>query len=163
AAPAPKVGPERVALLFPPAKGSPVAGLRHAEAASQVSASSARCGRAMFGMHSRSVAGSAMGPLPGAAGRDINGTLRARNACSGSFVSEGGLVMTNRHCVEECVAQYTTAERDLSKTGFYAKTAADEMRCADTEINQLVEISDVTDRIAKATKGLDGEKFHQAY
>jgi hypothetical protein len=89
-------------------------------------------------------------------------SVRLAGGCSGSFVSENGLVMTNHHCAHSCIAQLSTAEHDYVKTGFYAKTQADEVKCPEIEINQLVEISDVTDRIGAATRGLDGPKFNDA-
>jgi len=73
--------------------------------------------------------------------------------CSGSFVSEHGLVMTNHHCAHSCIQQLSTPERDFVKTGFYAKAEGDEVKCPEIEINQLTDIVDVTERIARATAG----------
>jgi len=89
-------------------------------------------------------------------------SARLAQGCSGSFVSPGGLVMTNHHCVEACVEELSTAERDYKASGFYAKTAADEVKCPVLEVNQLVEISDVTARLKKATAGLEGQAFQDA-
>ncbi len=89
-------------------------------------------------------------------------SARLAGGCSASFVSDSGLVLTNHHCAHSCIAQLSTAERDYVKTGFYAKTQNDEVKCPEIEINQLVNISDVTDQITAATKGLDGEKFTTA-
>ncbi|MGA2197956.1 MAG: S46 family peptidase, partial [Bryobacteraceae bacterium] len=46
-------------------------------------------------------------------------TLRIGGS-SGSFVSAGGLVLTNREAVENCVAKLSTPEHDYVKDGFYA-------------------------------------------
>jgi Peptidase S46 len=89
-------------------------------------------------------------------------SVRLAGGCSGSFVSDSGLVMTNHHCAHSCIAQLSTAKTDYVKAGFYAKTEADEVKCPEIEINQLVEITDVTDKVTAATKGLDGEKFTEA-
>ena len=46
--------------------------------------------------------------------------LRLAGGCSGSFVSPKGLVLTNHHCVNSCVQQLSTADRDFIKSGFLA-------------------------------------------
>src|SRR5205823_10249411 len=77
-------------------------------------------------------------------------SARLAGGCSASFVSESGLVMTNHHCAHSCIQQLSTADHDYVKTGYYAKTSGDEVKCPEMEINQLVEITDVTARINKA-------------
>src|SRR5919201_5379001 len=89
-------------------------------------------------------------------------SLRLAGGCSGSFVSPDGLVMTNHHCAHSCIAQLSTAEKDFVKSGFTAKTQAEEVKCPEIELNTLVEISDVTQRINEATKGLEGAKLNDA-
>jgi hypothetical protein len=88
--------------------------------------------------------------------------LRLAGGCSGSFVSPDGLVMTNHHCVRECVQQLSTATKDYVEDGFYAKTAKDEVMCPTIELNRLDTISDVTARVKKATAGLSGAEFSKA-
>jgi Peptidase S46 len=88
--------------------------------------------------------------------------VRLAGGCSGSFVSQSGLVMTNHHCVARCVEQLSSANKDYIAAGFYAKTEKDEVKCPEIEINQLVSITDVTDRMAAATRGLDGARFNEA-
>jgi hypothetical protein len=73
--------------------------------------------------------------------------------CSASFVSAGGLVMTNHHCARECAEELSTASRDYIQNGFYAREAKDELRCPNEHVDQLVEITDVTERMGKATQG----------
>jgi len=89
-------------------------------------------------------------------------SARLAQGCSASFVSPDGLVMTNHHCVEACLEQLSTAKRNYIADGFSAKSPADEQRCPVLEVNQLVEITDVTARVKKATAGLDGQKFADA-
>ncbi|NOZ00878.1 MAG: S46 family peptidase, partial [Deltaproteobacteria bacterium] len=55
-----------------------------------------------------------------------------------------------------CIQQLSTAGHDLMKDGFLAERRVDEAPCPEIEINQLVEIRDVTDRIMKAVKGMKG-------
>lgn len=86
-------------------------------------------------------------------------SVRLAGGCSGSVVSDGGLVMTNHHCVHRCVEQLSSAKDDYVANGFSAKTASEEKTCPGMELNQLVEITDVTERISATTEGLSGERF----
>src|SRR5262245_15202108 len=70
-------------------------------------------------------------------------SARLAGGCSGSFVSENGLVMTNHHCAHSCIEQLSTKTKDYVKNGFTAKEQKDEVKCPEIEINQLFEITDV--------------------
>jgi len=72
------------------------------------------------------------------------GSVRFNNGGSGSFVSEDGLTFTNHHVGRVCLQQLSTGKVDYIKTGFYAKSQADEGKCPDLELNVLVDIEDVT-------------------
>ncbi|QRK04487.1 S46 family peptidase [Archangium violaceum] len=87
---------------------------------------------------------------------------RIAGGCSASFVSPNGLVMTNHHCVRECVQQLSTPRSDLIVKGFSAATAQQERQCPAFEVNRLVEISDVTEQVTKATQGKEGAAFRDA-
>src|SRR5262249_17865547 len=89
-------------------------------------------------------------------------SLRFADGCSGAFVSLRGLVQTNHHCARTCIQQLSTPARDLIADGFYAREAKDEMKCPGVEIDQLIDISDVTQRVKKATDGKDGEAYNKA-
>lgn len=89
-------------------------------------------------------------------------SARLANGCSASFVSPEGLVLTNHHCVHACVEHLSTAERDLVERGYLARSRAEELRCPAMEVNQLAKITDVTDRIARATKGKEGKAYAEA-
>ncbi len=89
-------------------------------------------------------------------------SVRLARGCSGSFVSPEGLVQTNHHCARGCVQQLSRAGKDLVADGFYAREANDERKCPDVEINQLVAIADVTERMRKALAGKDGPAFAAA-
>lgn len=90
------------------------------------------------------------------------GAVKLSNGCSASFVSTGGLVMTNHHCARECVQDLSTPRADHLEKGFFAAAPKDERRCPNIEADQLVSITDVTDRIHAATAGKDGEAFATA-
>ncbi len=90
------------------------------------------------------------------------GAVKLSNGCSASFVSTNGLVMTNHHCARECVQDLSTPRADHLEKGFFAAAPKDERRCPNIEADQLVSITDVTDRIHAATAGKDGEGFATA-
>ncbi len=71
---------------------------------------------------------------------------------SGSFVSEGGLVMTNHHVGSGALVDLSTAERDLLQVGFLAQTREQELKCPAMELRVLMTIEDVTDRVNAAVK-----------
>ena len=79
-------------------------------------------------------------------------SVRFNNGGSGSFVSADGLTFTNHHVGAACVQQLSTEGHDYIKTGFYAKTRADEAKCPALELNQLVGIEDVTDKVNAGVK-----------
>jgi hypothetical protein len=80
-------------------------------------------------------------------------SARFSNGGSGSFVSADGLILTNHHIARPLLAKLSTEQRDLLKTGFYAPTRADELRCPDLEINVLVSMEDVTEKVQAAGRG----------
>ncbi|MGC2193863.1 MAG: S46 family peptidase [Terriglobales bacterium] len=80
------------------------------------------------------------------------GSVRFNNGGSGSFVSSDGLTFTNHHVGAVCVQQLSTHGHDYIKEGFYAKTQAEEAKCPDLELNQLVGIEDVTAMIKAEVK-----------
>ncbi len=90
-------------------------------------------------------------------------TLRIPGHCSASFVSPHGLVLTNHHCVSSCIESLSNAKQDLAASGFYAKQAGDELKCAGLELDQPLAITDVTERINRVTAGKDGADFNAAY
>jgi hypothetical protein len=79
-------------------------------------------------------------------------SVRFNNGGSGSFVSPDGLTFTNHHVGATCIQQLSTGGKDYMKTGFYAKTQAEEAKCPDLELNVLVGIEDVTPKVKAAAK-----------
>lgn len=79
-------------------------------------------------------------------------SVRFNNGGSGSFVSPDGLTFTNHHVGAACVQQLSTEGHDYIKTGFYAKTQAEEAKCPNLELNQLVGIEDVTQKVNAGVK-----------
>ncbi len=90
-------------------------------------------------------------------------SVRFNNGGSGSFVSADGLTFTNHHVGAACVQQLSTEGHDYIKTGFYAKTQAEEAKCPNLELNQLVGIEDVTNKVNAGVKaGMSAAEAGQA-
>ncbi|HEV2719393.1 MAG TPA: S46 family peptidase [Thermoanaerobaculia bacterium] len=79
-------------------------------------------------------------------------SIRFNNGGSGEFVSANGLVLTNHHVGLDCLQKISTAKHDYVATGYHAKSAAEEVKCVDLELNVLQSIEDVTERVKAAVK-----------
>jgi len=93
-------------------------------------------------------------------------SVRFNSGGSGSFVSSGGLVLTNHHVGADALQKVSSKDKDYVKDGFYAKTREAEVRAVDLELNVLISIEDVTARINAAVKPemapADASKARQA-
>ncbi len=91
-------------------------------------------------------------------------TVQLDSGCTGSFVSGTGLILTNHHCVEDCMRTLSALKKvNYSATPFVAKTAQAEQECPDAEALQLLSTEDVTAKVNAATKGTSIEGFHAAW
>jgi len=81
-------------------------------------------------------------------------SVRFNSGGSGSFVSADGLVMTNHHVGADALQKLSSAEHNYLQEGFYAKSLDEEVKCVDLELNVLMSIEDVTQRVEDAVKGL---------
>jgi len=80
-------------------------------------------------------------------------SVRLNDGGSGSFVSPHGLLLTNHHVARGQLQKNSTAEHDYIRDGFYAATPEQEMKSPDLEVNVLVSMEPVTDRVLAALKG----------
>ena len=79
-------------------------------------------------------------------------SVRFNSGGSGSFVSADGLVLTNHHIASDVLQKISNAENDYNKDGFYARTRDQEVKAPDLELNQLISIEDVTERVNHSVK-----------
>jgi hypothetical protein len=82
--------------------------------------------------------------------------------CTASFVSREGLILTNHHCVESCLAQISSKDVSLLERGYMAARRTDEQRCTMQLADVLVGMDDVTPAVAKAIGGLDVKSANAA-
>ncbi|HLZ96543.1 MAG TPA: S46 family peptidase [Steroidobacteraceae bacterium] len=81
-------------------------------------------------------------------------TIRLSN-CTASFVSPEGLILTNHHCVESCLAELSSKDNSLIDRGFETGKRTDEHRCSTQLADVLVGMENVTDTVSKSVGGLD--------
>ncbi len=79
-------------------------------------------------------------------------SVRFNSGGSGSFVSPDGLVMSNHHVGADALQKFGDNTHNYMRDGFYARTPAEEKRCFDLELNVLMSIEDVTERVNAAVK-----------
>ncbi|QEG21258.1 S46 family peptidase [Mariniblastus fucicola] len=56
----------------------------------------------------------------------LDGICRV-NGCTGSFVSDNGLIITNHHCAYRAIQSASTAENDWLKNGFFSQSREQEI------------------------------------
>jgi Peptidase S46 len=80
-------------------------------------------------------------------------TLRLTN-CTASFVSPEGLILTNHHCLEACLAELSSREKSLLEIGYQAASRKEEQRCPSQHADVLVATENITAAVRKSESGL---------
>ena len=88
--------------------------------------------------------------------------VRLTGGCSASFVSPGGLVLTNHHCVIDCVQDRSTAQADFVRNGFTALSREEELQCPGQQAEVVTAIEDVTQRVQAAIGTATGAALARA-
>jgi hypothetical protein len=89
-------------------------------------------------------------------------SVRLTGGCSASFVSREGLILTNQHCVAECLADLSTPGNDLLAKGFVADGRAGEKQCPGQQAEIVTAIRDVTPEVKQAIGTATGESAVKA-
>jgi hypothetical protein len=84
-------------------------------------------------------------------------SVRFQDGGSGSFISPNGLVITNHHVAVGQIQKLSSEGKDLVTSGYYAADQNGELKCKDLELNVLVEMENVTDKIRAAGEGKSGK------
>jgi Peptidase S46 len=81
------------------------------------------------------------------------------NGCSASFVSQGGLVVTNHHCATGALQHNSTKEQNLLEQGMLAKTRAEERSSGPAaRLSVLSKMTDVTAQVRPALAQVADDK-----
>ena len=88
--------------------------------------------------------------------------VRLTSGCSSSFVSAEGLILTNHHCVESCLADLSSKQTDYVLNGFNARTRDKELQCPGVQAEVVTAIKDVTAQVKAAIGGATGEALVKA-
>ncbi|MBT8327209.1 MAG: S46 family peptidase [Bacteroidia bacterium] len=91
----------------------------------------------------------------------VNALVRL-GGCTGSFISNEGLIITNHHCVFSAVASASTPEQNHLENGFYAETNDQEIKTSlpckitrsfkDVSTEVLEGVDEISNAIEKQTK-----------
>lgn len=76
----------------------------------------------------------------------VDGICRV-NGCTGSFVSDRGLIITNHHCAYEAIQNASSTERDLLENGFAASQLADEIPAPGYTVRITESYKDISDQV----------------
>lgn len=87
---------------------------------------------------------------------------RHESGCTGSFISAEGLVLTNHHCVMECLSEISSAGNDYVDNGYNAGGRSNERKCPTEMLSVLIDTENVTDKVNAATAGLADAKANEA-
>ena len=82
-------------------------------------------------------------------GKSLTNALVRLGGCTGSFISDNGLIITNHHCVYGAVSSLSSKDNNLLENGFYAQTNEKEIK-----INMPCKITQSFDDVS--TRVLEG-------
>ena len=82
--------------------------------------------------------------------------------CSATFVSTDGLLLTNQHCVRNCLAERSSRHQNLISDGFLAASRDRELPCSSQLADVLLDTEDVTAVITAATRNLEARAANAA-
>lgn len=79
-------------------------------------------------------------------------SVRFNSGGSGSFISANGLCITNHHVGLDTLQKISSEKNNYVRDGFYAKSQKEEVKATDLELNVLMSVEDVTDRVSSAVQ-----------
>ncbi|MHC1705361.1 MAG: S46 family peptidase [Tenuifilaceae bacterium] len=78
--------------------------------------------------------------------------------CTGSLISDQGLVITNHHCGFGSIQALSSVEHDYLKHGFWATEKSQELPAPGLTVTFLIKMEDVTSKVLDGIKLETGEK-----
>ena len=86
----------------------------------------------------------------------VDGICRV-NGCTGSFVSDSGLIITNHHCAYDAIQKASTPQNDLLTNGFSAMMREQEISAPDYQVRITENYRDISNDVLAAVQ--DGMTF----
>jgi len=80
--------------------------------------------------------------------------------CTGSIISDNGLLITNHHCAYSDIHAFSTQETNYLEEGFWARNAAEEKPVPGKNVYFLRKVFDVTDRVLRLRDTLTGRRMY---
>jgi hypothetical protein len=77
--------------------------------------------------------------------------------CTGEFISDKGLIITNHHCGYSMIQRHSTLEHDYLSDGFWAASPEQELSNPGLTVTILKYMEDVTDRVLAGVTDETGE------
>lgn len=77
------------------------------------------------------------------------------NGCTGSFVSDKGLMITNHHCAFGAISNVSTPEKNYLENGFLAESIEEEIPAKNYVVRITESYEDVTAEILKSVEGIE--------
>lgn len=74
--------------------------------------------------------------------------------CTGSFISDKGLIITNHHCAYGSIARASTVEKNYLENGFHAQSMEEEIPASGNSCRILESYQDVSGQILDAVKNI---------
>ncbi len=78
-----------------------------------------------------------------------NAVVRIGRGCTGSFISQDGLVLTNFHCVQYQISKASEGGVEYLKEGFFAKSKEEEIKTERLSVETLLAMFDVSSQVLK--------------
>lgn len=75
--------------------------------------------------------------------------------CTGSYISNQGLVLTNFHCAQSFVAKASEGLINYIREGFFASSQAEEIPTSKLTVENLIAMYDVTDRCSQGLSPIE--------
>lgn len=76
------------------------------------------------------------------------------SGCTGSFISENGLIITNHHCAFGSIARASSVENNYLENGFHAKSFEEEIPAVGSTVKIIHSYQDVSDEVLNSVKGI---------
>ncbi len=82
------------------------------------------------------------------------------SGCTGEYVSDEGLLLTNHHCGYGYIVRHSTVDHDYLTNGFWAMSREQEIPCPGLTVTRLVRMEDVTTQVLQgiSSETTEGER-----